>query len=196
MRGLAAALVVFVATALAGACSPGPAAPRSTQQGSYTVTAPLFASVADTDAQACFFVFFTYPPQCASGIPVDGVDVAAIAGAQTGRNGINTPSMRLVGTWRDGRLSLTAPPRPAAVTGVPLTKCDGAGPSVNPQGTEAPINEDLAALAARGIIVLMVGMCDAQRVDVIVAVMDAKTSAELERDYGPLTVNGWLTPTS
>lgn len=175
---------------------PPPAAPEPTDDPRYTVTAPLL-SVGGGPVRACRFMTLSLPPAGCGGVEVRGVDIREIPQALTYPNGtIQTPQVRLVGTWAGSVLTVMAPPRlaspeptvPAGESTVPPGEPDEALLEIQER-----LNRDDAELRRRGIHVLMSGPAG-DRVEILVAVADAGTVRYLTERYGAVRVTGGLQP--
>jgi hypothetical protein len=186
---------------LLGCGSTGPGV-RAHADQRYTVTASLL-SVRGGPVTAARMVCASMPPACATGVVVRGVDIHALPGAHDYGNGtVESPRVRLVGTWDGQALTVTERPVPASVPPSVTTRVpprgDGSSPFPQPPDPRLDAERRLAAddqkLRSRGIYVVEQGF-DGYGMYVIVAVAGPATVTYLQRNYVPdLRVEGWLQP--
>jgi photosystem II stability/assembly factor-like uncharacterized protein len=162
----------------------------------YTVTTSLM-SAKGGPLNACFFMPLPLPPIGCGGVEVTNVDVAAIPGTITYKNGtVGTPVVRLVGTW-DGRvLRLTENPQPAPGTNTIPQRVTQAPPAASGKTNQQVLEEirrDADALRKRGIILLAWGE-GADGAEVTLVVADPPSVQYLYDTYGRLQIKGWLQP--
>lgn len=104
------------AVPLGGAPEESPSVPR------WQVDATMLQT-ASQPLTACYSTLDSLPPAGCSGAIVVGASANRIPGATKYPNGtITTPVMHLVGTYKDGRLTLTEPPTSSAPVAPPPTK--------------------------------------------------------------------------
>jgi hypothetical protein len=162
----------------------------------YEVVAPLL-SVKGGPPTACNLILLSLPPAGCGGVQVESVDIARIAGVHRYPNGtMETPPLKLVGTWHDLVLTLTQSVQPGSY---PATKTPAPCP---PQSSgresqllalEQQIVHDEAAQRQHGVLVLEVGICG-DALSVLVAVADSPTISYLTNRYDSIDVTGWLSP--
>lgn len=159
----------------------------------YAVDAPLL-SVEHGEFMACEVIATSLPPAGCTGVPVSGdVGLGRLPRLVTYGNGtVQTGPVHLVGRWDGHALQLTQPPTPAART-TPIGDADCPPPTAQGVAAYERVQQDLGALRARRIDVLLLGACGGDA-EIQLAVAEGSTVAYLEARYGPALVRGWLTP--
>lgn len=165
----------------------------------YELRAPLLA-LKGRAVQACAGAPLSALPTDCEGVEVSGVDAGSVAGAIHYANGaIETPVVRLVGSWDGRRLVVEAPPQVVSRSdSSPLPDCsqplaDGQ-PTQAVLQTQTALQRDRRALLDRGITILKTGPCG-EFLNVVVPVADGETVGYLQGHYPGTRVSGWLTPT-
>jgi photosystem II stability/assembly factor-like uncharacterized protein len=163
----------------------------------YTVTTKLMTKAGDR-VVACWFEYFSLPPPVCGGATVTNVDVAAISGTKTLSNGVvETPNVRLVGTWDGHALRLTERPR---LTTVGRTQFEPVAQPMPPSPAKPTaevlreITRDHADLQKRGVSLMEWGEGSDGLPYLKLAVADAASVQYLYDHYGRVNISGWLQP--
>ena len=167
----------------------------------YTVSAALISIRRGPVIAEVGLVCASFPPACAQGLRVRGVDIRQVPGAHDYSYGIgtvDTPTVRLICKWDGQALTLTQPPTPVANYSEPLTfRGRPSRPTLTSVDVVAlgnRLDADVLQLRAQGIYVIGNGS-DAGGPYVSVAVADQQIAAYIQQRYGAtLSVRGWLRP--
>jgi len=184
-----------VIVGLFGVCACGNASGNGTTQ--YTVAAIVVAASGGVP-KACAGIPLSLPPADCQGVELEGLDVRAIKGANVYAGGtVQTPVVRLNGTWTGHKLRLTSPPEVVANSAAtPVPKCEKQTPSQlspNVRQIQEAIQQDQKLLVAHGILLLKTEQCD-DRLMVVVPVADSSTVSFLQSRYSGIDVYAWFLP--
>jgi photosystem II stability/assembly factor-like uncharacterized protein len=203
MPGVALAIVVVLTLASVGTLLLARGAGRVSYGGPvsgthYTVTTTLM-----TDRRgrivACHINPLPMPPILCGGVTVTNVDLGSIPGTQTYSNGVvETPRVRMVGTWDGHVLRLIEQPQVTTAPGTqpqPVTQAPPASATRPGHDVFAELTRDDSSLRERGIVLLEWGQGSEYVLPyVILAVADARSVQYLYETYGPMKISGWLQP--
>jgi photosystem II stability/assembly factor-like uncharacterized protein len=197
----AAAMAIIIALGSVGVLMMARSASRVSHHGPvggdrYTVVTSLM-SAKGGPLNACYGMPLPAIPIGCGGVEVTNVDVQAIPGVVTYKNGtVGTPAVMLVGTWDGRALHLTEQPRQTTLNGTqPQLIVQPPPPSTGkPVGQVLDeLRRDSEDLRKRGIVMLSWGQAK-DGVEVTLAVADPKSVQYLYDTYGRMRILGWLQP--
>jgi photosystem II stability/assembly factor-like uncharacterized protein len=201
MPAAAAAMAIIIALGSVGVLLMARNASRVSHPGPvsgdrYTVVTSLM-SAKGGPLNACYATPLPYPPIGCGGVEVTNVDVAAIPGVVTYKNGtVSTPAVMLVGTWDGQALHLTEQPQQTTLTGTqPQLIAQAPPPSTGKSVSQLmdELRRDNESLRKRGIVMLSWGQAK-DGVAVTLAVADPQSVQYMYDTYGRIYIMGWLQP--
>lgn len=163
----------------------------------YTVTTTLM-----TDRRgrvvACHFYPLPMPPMLCGGVTITNVDPASIAATKTYSNGVvETPRVRMVGTWDGHALRLTEQPEStnaAESVPQPVAQTPPSSSTKSAQQILQELTQDDSSLRQQGIVLLEWGLGSDLLPYVVLAVADPTSVRYLYDTYGRVNISGWLQP--